>query len=174
MSLLSWGWRQQFPSKLFNIYYYSLDGFCYYLLYTCFCFLFVTCVFFFCPWDVSDSLRVGSSGDRIPVGVKLSAPPQTGPGAHPSLLYYGYQVSFSVGKRSGRGVDYPPQLAPRIKKEYSYTLNPLWAFVVCFRLKSIFPTMCTACTWPYRCRASTLIKRYYYYYYHRYYYYYYS
>jgi len=34
----------------------------------------------------------------------------------PSLLYNGYRV-FPGGKRLGRGVDHPPYLAPRLKKE---------------------------------------------------------
>ena len=33
-----------------------------------------------------------------------------------SLLYNGYRV-FPGGKRPGRGVDHPPSLAPRLKKE---------------------------------------------------------
>jgi hypothetical protein len=32
----------------------------------------------------SDWLRVGRSGDRIPVGARFSTPVQTGPGAHPA------------------------------------------------------------------------------------------
>jgi len=32
----------------------------------------------------SDWLRAGRSGDRIPVGARLYAPIQTGPGAHPA------------------------------------------------------------------------------------------
>jgi hypothetical protein len=35
----------------------------------------------------------------------------------PSLLYNGYRVSFPGVKRLGRGVDHPPHLAPRLKKE---------------------------------------------------------
>ena len=31
---------------------------------------------------------------------------------------------FPGAKRSGRGVDHPPHLAPRLKKEYSYTFTP--------------------------------------------------
>ena len=35
----------------------------------------------------------------------------------PSLLYNGYGVSFAGVQRPGRGVDHPPHLAPRLKKE---------------------------------------------------------
>jgi len=42
----------------------------------------------------------------------------------PSLLYNWYRVSFQGVKRPGRGVDHPPHLAPRLKKEYSYTSAP--------------------------------------------------
>jgi hypothetical protein len=37
-------------------------------------------------------------------------------------------------KRPGRGVDHPPQLAPRLKKRQSYTSTPLLAFVACYRV----------------------------------------
>ena len=41
------------------------------------------------------------------------------PWVPPSFLYEysGYQVSFPGVKRPGRGVDHPPHLAPRLKKE---------------------------------------------------------
>ena len=39
---------------------------------------------------IAQSVRAGLSGDRIPMGVRLSAPVQTGPGAHPT--------SHTVGK----------------------------------------------------------------------------
>jgi hypothetical protein len=42
----------------------------------------------------------------------------------PSLLYNGYRVSFPGVKRPGRGVEYPPHLAPTLKKEYIYTSTP--------------------------------------------------
>jgi len=32
--------------------------------------------------------------------------------------------SFPGVKRPGRGVDHPPQIAPRLKKEYSYISTP--------------------------------------------------
>jgi len=51
------------------------------------------------------------------VGVRFSAPVQSGPGAHPASLYSGYRVSFPGVKRSGRGVDHPPHLVPRLKNE---------------------------------------------------------
>ena len=68
-----------------------------------------------------DSLWAGRLGDRIPVPAKYYAPVHTGPGAHP---YNGYRVSFPGMKRPGRGVDYHPYLAPRLKKEYNYTCTP--------------------------------------------------
>ena len=49
-----------------------------------------------------------------------------------------YPASHTVGtgyfpgvKRPGRGFDHPPHLGPRLKKKYSYTSTPLWAFVAC-------------------------------------------
>ena len=72
----------------------------------------------------ANSLRAGRSGDRIPVGGRYSAPVQTGPGAHPASYTMGTE-SFPGVKRPGLGVDHPPHLAPRLKKEYSYTSTPL-------------------------------------------------
>ena len=71
----------------------------------------------------SDSLRVGRSGNRIPVEARYSAPVQTGPGAHPASYTIG-TGSLSRGW-SGQGVtNTHPHLAPRLKKEYSYTSTP--------------------------------------------------
>ena len=52
------------------------------------------------------------SGNRIPVGPRFSAPFDTGPGTHPMGT-----GSFSGVRRMRRGIDYPPHLAPRLKKE---------------------------------------------------------
>jgi len=52
------------------------------------------------------------------------APVQTGPGAHRASYTVG-TGSFPGVKRPGRGVDHPPHLAPRLKKEYSFTSNSL-------------------------------------------------
>ena len=56
-------------------------------------------------------------------GAKFSAPVQTGPGAHPASCTIG-TGSFLGVKWPGRGVDHPPHLAPRLKKEYCYTSTP--------------------------------------------------
>jgi len=64
----------------------------------------------------SDWLRAGRSGDRISVGARFSSPVQTGRGAHPASYTMG-TGSFPGVKLPGRGVDYPPHLAPRLKKE---------------------------------------------------------
>jgi len=54
----------------------------------------------------SDWLRAGWSGDRIPMGVRFSAPLQTGPGAHPASCTMG-TGSFPGVKRD-RGVTLTP------------------------------------------------------------------
>jgi len=46
------------------------------------------------------------------VGPRFSAPFDTGPGTHPMGT-----GSFSGVRRMRRGIDYPPHLAPRLKKE---------------------------------------------------------
>jgi len=56
-----------------------------------------------CLCRYSDSLRARRSGNRIPVGVRFSAPIQTGSGAHPASYTMG-TGSFPGVKRPGRGV----------------------------------------------------------------------
>jgi len=58
----------------------------------------------------------GRSADRIPVVARFSAPVQAGPGAHPAFYTMGIG-SFAGVKRPGRGVDHPPYLAFRLRKE---------------------------------------------------------
>jgi hypothetical protein len=56
-------------------------------------------------------------------GARLSAPIQIGPAAYPASYTIG-TGSFQEVTRPGRCVDHPPQLAPRLNKEYSYTSTP--------------------------------------------------
>ena len=49
----------------------------------------------------NDSLRVGRSGDRIPLRARFSAPVQTGPGAHPPSHLYSRCGVIPRGKAAG-------------------------------------------------------------------------
>jgi len=50
--------------------------------------------------------QAGRSGDRILVGVRFSAPVQTGPGAHPASYTMG--IGFFPGVKGGQGVVLTP------------------------------------------------------------------
>ena len=69
--------------------------------------------------------RDGLDGPGIEsrLGVIVSGPVQTGPGAHPASYTIG-AGSLPGVKRPGRGVGHPLYIAPRLKKEYSYTSTP--------------------------------------------------
>jgi hypothetical protein len=71
-------------------------------------------------WDsaVSIANRYGLDfkGIESRWGTRLSAPVQTGSGAHSASYTMGTESLPGV-KRPGRGVDHPPLLAPRLKKE---------------------------------------------------------
>jgi len=75
----------------------------------------------------SDWLRAGRSGDRIPDGTRISAPVQTGPGAHPASCTM--VTGFFPGVKSGRGVTLRPRplLVPWSRKSRAIPLPPLWA-----------------------------------------------
>ena len=70
-------------------------------------------------------------GDRIPVGVRFSAPVQTGPGAHPASYTMG-TGSLPGAKRPGRGVDHPPPSSAEVEGRvelYIYSPSgPSWLF----------------------------------------------
>ena len=68
-------------------------------------------------------LRAGRSGDRIQVEARFSAPVQTGPWAYPASYTMG-TGSFLGVKRQGVAFTTHPHLAPRLKKEQSYTSTP--------------------------------------------------
>ena len=93
--------------------------------------------------SMSDRLRAGRSGYRIPVGARFSAPVQTG---HSASCKMG--TGSFPGVRCGRGVTLTthPLLVPRSKIEYSHTstlpkglrglfffywrYNPLWVCIL--------------------------------------------
>ena len=61
-----------------------------------------------------------------PSGGRDFPPVQTGPGAHQDYCTVG-TGSFPGGKASGMWLYHPPHLAPRLKKELSYSSTPrLW------------------------------------------------
>jgi hypothetical protein len=80
----------------------------------------------FTSW-YSEWLRVGRSGDRIPVEVRFSAPVQTGPGAHLASCTMG--TGSFPGVKSGRGVTLTPHplLVLWSWKSRAIPLLPLWA-----------------------------------------------
>jgi hypothetical protein len=57
-----------------------------------------------------------SPGSESQWGARFSASNHTGPGAHPASYTMGAK-SFPGVKRPGRGVDHPPHLGPKLKKE---------------------------------------------------------
>ena len=61
-----------------------------------------------------------------PTQVPTQDPIQCVPGLFPGV------------KQPEHGAYHPPLLAPRLKKEHSYDLLPLWGFVVCSRVKFAF------------------------------------
>ena len=65
------------------------------------------------------------------VGAKLSALAQKDSGAHPASYTMGTGL-FPGVKGPGRGVNHPPSLTLRLKKEYCCTSTPLRAFMVCY------------------------------------------
>jgi len=65
------------------------------------------------------------------VGAKFSAPVQTGPGAHPASYTTGTASCRGGGiKRSGRGVDHPPQSSAQVKEKvelnFYFPCVPSW------------------------------------------------
>ena len=75
---------------------------------------------------VGIATRYGLDGPRIESrwGARFFHTPPDRPCGPPSLLYNGYRVSLPGVKRLGRGVSTHLHLAPRLKKEQSYTYTP--------------------------------------------------
>jgi hypothetical protein len=71
-----------------------------------------------------DSLRARRSGVRMPMVMEFFAPLQTGPGAHPASVKW-VPGLCPRGKADGAWPWHSTfKLAPRLKKEYSYTSTP--------------------------------------------------
>ena len=85
--------------------------------------------------SVGIAIRYGLGGlvFESQCGVRFSAPVQNGPGAHPASYTVG-AGSFPRVKRPGDGVDQPPHLAQRLKKNRDIPLLPFWAFTTCSRV----------------------------------------
>jgi hypothetical protein len=82
---------------------------------------------------VASTLRAGRFEARTPVGTIFCSPyPSRSPSGPPSLQYSGYRVSFPVARRSGRGVDYPPLLAPALRMNTAIPLLGLCAVMACY------------------------------------------
>jgi len=60
---------------------------------------------------------------QLPVGTRFSAFVLTSPGAHPASCTMG-TGSFLGVKQQGMALTTHPHLAPRLKKEWSYTSTP--------------------------------------------------
>jgi hypothetical protein len=88
-------------------------------------------------WD-SDSLRAMRSSNRIPLGARLYVPVQTCPRAH-IASYVVNTGSLSRGY-SGRVevLTTHSYLAPRLKKEHSYTTTRSCTFTACCRVDFTF------------------------------------
>ena len=63
-------------------------------------------------------------GSNTGGGRDFSHPPRPALGAHPASYTMGIGSLFPGVKRPGHGVNHPAHLAPRLKKEYSYTSSP--------------------------------------------------
>ena len=88
---------------------------------------------------IATRYRLEGQGIEARWGASLSAHFQSGPGVHPTSNIMGNGwVSYPGVKRLGRGVNHPPHRASRLKKEYSYTSTPLWAFVARSRVNFTF------------------------------------
>jgi hypothetical protein len=97
-----------------------------------------------------DSLRAGRSRDRISVEARFSAAVQTGPGAHPSLLYNGYR-SITGGKAAGAWRWPPTPSIAEPKERVELPLLPLWDLVACSRVTFTFNIrLCKASCKPFR------------------------
>jgi len=81
----------------------------------------------------SDSLRVGPSGDQIPVKARFSVPVQKDPEIHPAFCKMGTGC-FSRGKAAGVGSCPPSHVAPKLKKENISKSSPPLGLHACSKV----------------------------------------
>ena len=121
------------------------------------------------PSRSNDSLRAGRSGDRIPVGEggdEIFRTHLDRPWGPPSLLYNGYRISFLGLKRPEHGVDHPPHLVPRLKREQSYTSTPHLGFPGLFQggtlhflyEMNVASVWITSYCWPFACSTHSFVS----------------
>ena len=80
---------------------------------------------------IATGYRLDGPGIESRWGARVSAPVQTGPGAHPASFTMG-TGSFPGGKeRPGRDADPSPPSSAVVKKEYSYTSTPAMGRTAC-------------------------------------------
>ena len=111
----------------------------------------------------SYSLRAGRSEDRIPVETRISAPVQTGRGAHPAAYTMG-NGSLQVVKWPGRDVDRPPTSSAEIKERVE-----LYLYSPCGNSSPVIgrplPSLCSVTEWGgpdvavYRFRPGHVVQR---------------
>ena len=87
--------------------------------------------------SVGIAIRYGLDGPGIESrgGARFSAPVQPGPGAYAASSTTDTR-SFPGVKRPGGGVDHPPYLSRRLKKEFSCTSTPPMDLRGLFRVNS--------------------------------------
>jgi hypothetical protein len=66
--------------------------------------------------EIIDWLRVGWSGDQIPLGARFSGRPDWPWGPH-SLLFNGYRVFLGGKERPGRAADHSPPSSAEVLEE---------------------------------------------------------
>jgi hypothetical protein len=99
--------------------------------------------------SVCIATRYGLDGPGIESrwGRDFPHPYRSAAGAYPTF-YTMDTGSFPEVRRPGCGVDHPPHLAPRLKKEDSYTSTPpLWAFLACSRVSFTLPSLTHSNNW---------------------------
>jgi len=91
--------------------------------------------------SVGDSLRVGRSGDRIPVRARFSVSVRTGPKTHTAFYQMGARSSPWWGGRGMASIT-DPRLALRLSKSIAIRVLPFCAFVQVTGWHLSFTFMC--------------------------------